>query len=181
MASSTKESFALALKKMMTVKPMEKITVKDLVEICGVNRQTFYYHFDDIYDLLEYDVLYQKDEKVLHIENARVHKNTVIIKFREITDMNTAEKMQNTVLYTEKVPLPEGRYYIKDLIGLTAITAEGELGELTDVFNTGANDIYEIRKQDGRKLYLPVIEGVIGDVDLTAKTIFVTVPDGLED
>jgi len=61
MASSTKESFALALKKMMTVKPMEKITVKDLVEICGVNRQTFYYHFDDIYDLLEW--VFEEDAK----------------------------------------------------------------------------------------------------------------------
>ncbi len=39
---------------MMAVKPMDKITVKDLVEICGVNRQTFYYHFDDVYDLLEW-------------------------------------------------------------------------------------------------------------------------------
>ena len=51
MSVSTKAAFADALKKMMSVKPMEKITVKDLVEICGVNRQTFYYHFDDIYDL----------------------------------------------------------------------------------------------------------------------------------
>ena len=54
MGSSTKEAFAAALKQMMAVKPMDKITVKDLVEICGVNRQTFYYHFDDVYDLLEW-------------------------------------------------------------------------------------------------------------------------------
>ena len=47
MASSTKEAFAAALKQMMAVKPMDKITVKDLVEICGVNRQTFYYHFEN--------------------------------------------------------------------------------------------------------------------------------------
>ena len=54
MTSSTKESLAAALKQMLSVKPIEKITVKDLVEICGVNRQTFYYHFDDVYDLLEW-------------------------------------------------------------------------------------------------------------------------------
>ena len=54
MSSSTKESLAAALKQMMNVKPIGKITVKDLVEICGVNRQTFYYHFDDVYDLLEW-------------------------------------------------------------------------------------------------------------------------------
>ena len=54
MSTSTKESLAAALKQMMLVKPIGKITVKDLVEICGVNRQTFYYHFDDVYDLLEW-------------------------------------------------------------------------------------------------------------------------------
>lgn len=54
MPNSTKEALASALKEMMRVKPIGKITVKDLVEICGVNRQTFYYHFDDVYDLLEW-------------------------------------------------------------------------------------------------------------------------------
>lgn len=53
-ASSTKRALADALKQMMEVKPIAKITVKDLVEICNVNRQTFYYHFDDVYDLLEW-------------------------------------------------------------------------------------------------------------------------------
>lgn len=54
MASSTKKALAEALKKTMTVKPIDKITVNDLVESCGVSRQTFYYHFDDVYDLLEW-------------------------------------------------------------------------------------------------------------------------------
>ena len=54
LATSTKKALAAALKKMMEVKPIDKITVKDLVELCGVNRQTFYYHFDDVYDLLEW-------------------------------------------------------------------------------------------------------------------------------
>lgn len=54
MASSTKEALGNALKKMLAVKPIDKITIKDLVEECGVNRQTFYYHFDDVYDLLEW-------------------------------------------------------------------------------------------------------------------------------
>ena len=54
MASSTKKALADALKKMMVVKPIDKITVNDLVETCGVSRQTFYYHFNDVYDLLEW-------------------------------------------------------------------------------------------------------------------------------
>lgn len=54
MANNTKESLAKSLKKMLAVKPIDKITVKDIVDSCKVNRQTFYYHFDDVYDLLEW-------------------------------------------------------------------------------------------------------------------------------
>lgn len=48
----TKKALAASLKKLMMKTSLEKITVKDVVADCGVNRQTFYYHFQDIYDLL---------------------------------------------------------------------------------------------------------------------------------
>ena len=52
MSLLTKKELAASLKKMMQKTPFDKITVKDLVKECGVNRQTFYYHFQDIYELL---------------------------------------------------------------------------------------------------------------------------------
>ena len=52
MSSITKVALADSLKKLLQIKTLDKITVKDIVEDCGVNRQTFYYHFHDIYDLL---------------------------------------------------------------------------------------------------------------------------------
>lgn len=52
MPQFTKKALATTLKTMLEEKPLDKITVKDLAEECGVNRQTFYYHFQDIYDLL---------------------------------------------------------------------------------------------------------------------------------
>lgn len=52
MAQFTKQALANILKTMLQTKPLDKITVKDLVEACDINRQTFYYHFQDIYDLL---------------------------------------------------------------------------------------------------------------------------------
>ncbi len=63
MATGTKEALASALRQMMTIKPIDKVTVKDIVEICGVNRQTFYYHFDDVDDLLEW-VFEQDSDRV---------------------------------------------------------------------------------------------------------------------
>lgn len=54
MAQTTKKALAASLKKLLTEKPLDKITVIDIVEDCEVNRQTFYYHFKDIYDLVEW-------------------------------------------------------------------------------------------------------------------------------
>ena len=54
MSEITKRAFASSLKKMLAKKPLEKIRIIDITEYCGVNRQTFYYHFKDIYDLLEW-------------------------------------------------------------------------------------------------------------------------------
>jgi probable dihydroxyacetone kinase regulator len=50
----TKKMLADSLKKLMVLKPLNRISIREIVEDCGVNRQTFYYHFHDIYDLLEW-------------------------------------------------------------------------------------------------------------------------------
>ena len=50
----TKKEFAASLKKLMEKKPLSKITVSEIAQDCDVNRKTFYYHFEDIYDLLQW-------------------------------------------------------------------------------------------------------------------------------
>lgn len=54
MSDLTKHALAASLKKLLKQKPIDKITVKDIVDDCGVNRHTFYYHFQDIYELIEW-------------------------------------------------------------------------------------------------------------------------------
>ena len=54
MAQMTKLALAQSLKQLMAERTLDKITVKEIVTRCGVNRQTFYYHFKDIYDLLDW-------------------------------------------------------------------------------------------------------------------------------
>ncbi len=54
MAQTTKKALAASLKRLLTEKPLDKITVVDIIEDCEVNRQTFYYHFKDIFDLIEW-------------------------------------------------------------------------------------------------------------------------------
>jgi len=54
MSQITKRALEASLKKMLLQKPLDKITIADLTDDCGVNRMTFYYHFKDIYDLVEW-------------------------------------------------------------------------------------------------------------------------------
>ena len=78
--------------------------------------------------------------------------------------------------------LEEGAHYIADLIGLTVVDEEGEvIGELVDVFNTGANDIYDVKRSGKKNLLLPVIDEVVKDIDLESKKITVHVMEGLDD
>lgn len=54
MSEITKHALAQSLKKILAKKPLNKITISDITEDCGINRMTFYYHFKDIYDLAEW-------------------------------------------------------------------------------------------------------------------------------
>lgn len=60
----TKQTIRVSLMKLLNERPLDKITIKDIVEDCGVNRNTFYYHFQDIYALLE-DIFEREYEKVI--------------------------------------------------------------------------------------------------------------------
>ena len=53
MSQTTKRALEASLKKLLLEKPLNKITINDITEDCGVNRMTFYYHFKDIYDLVD--------------------------------------------------------------------------------------------------------------------------------
>ena len=70
-SNQTKRKMAESLKKFMAKKPFDKITVRDILEDCDISRQTFYYHFEDMYDLLtwlfetELIALLQESENVL--------------------------------------------------------------------------------------------------------------------
>ena len=55
MSQTTKRALEASLKKLLLQKPLNKITINDITEDCGVNRMTFYYHFKDIYDLVDWD------------------------------------------------------------------------------------------------------------------------------
>lgn len=132
MASTTKESLGAALKQMLTVKPIDKITVKDLVEICGVNRQTFYYHFDDVYDLLEW-VFEEDANRVLTSEVVYEHwRDDVMMFFKYLAD-NSVFALN---IYNSNSRIYMLRYFKRRLQGcirsFAIIVSEGKNIDRTD-------------------------------------------------
>ena len=110
-------------------------------------------------------------------------KNMVIVKFKGYDTINDIEiyKGRDLLVTRDKaVKLGPNENFIVDLIGLNVDTDEGEcLGTLTDVIQTGANDVYEVTDESGRTVLLPAIKQCILDVDLEAGRVLVHVLDGL--
>ena len=121
--------------------------------------------------------------KCMHIESVKFFKQMVIVKFKECTSMEEAERLRGAELYVPRekaVPLKENEYYISDLIGMQVESDEGVmLGMLDDVMQTGANDVYVVKQPDGREILLPAIKECIRLVDVKARDITVPLMAGL--
>lgn len=123
--------------------------------------------------------------KKLTVKNVKYQKNNLIVSFDELKDINEAEPFKNSVLYADRDELgelPEGVHYIVDLIGLDVVNEDGEkIGVLADVFNTGANDIYDVKRDGKKNLLLPVIDDVVKSIDTENGVITVHIMEGLDD
>lgn len=139
----------------------------------------------ETFECIDYVYIKKKtgDER-LDIENMKYQKNNLILKFRQIQSIEEAEKLKNKTVYIDRDALgelPEGVYYIADIIGLEAVDTDGNvIGTVTDIFNTGSNDIYEIKRDGKKNLLLPHIDDVI-TVELENSRVVVRIPKGLED
>ncbi len=118
------------------------------------------------------------DNTKFEIEKIRNQKNVVIAKIKGIDDINEVENLKgkSIYIYDEDLPdLPKGTFYIKDLIGLDVVTDDGkQLGKIKDVFNTGANDIYDV---DG--ILLPATDEVVKKIDIENHKVIVHLIEGL--
>jgi 16S rRNA processing protein RimM len=116
------------------------------------------------------------------IDAARDRGGDVYVKFRGIDDRNAAEEIVNHFIYVDegrrKAP-QAGRYYIHDLIGCSVRSADArELGTLKDVMNAPGGTLYVVATHQGDVL-LPAVKEFITEVNIAAKIITVSPPEGL--
>lgn len=123
----------------------------------------------------------------LEVENVRQQKNLVILKFKGIDNINDIEKYKGKGLYVTKdnrVKLKADEYFIADLIGCEVYTDENpdeKFGEISDVMETGANDVYDIELTTGGNVLLPAIKECILKVDVEARRVDIHLLKGLMD
>jgi 16S rRNA processing protein RimM len=124
-----------------------------------------------------------KEQKNMVVEYVKFFKKFVFVKFEGYDDINQVEGFKRCPLLVTRenaVPLEEDEYFVADLLGLTIVDESGiTIGRLENVIETGANDVYEILTEDGRRILLPAIKDCILDVDMEEKTILVHLLKGL--
>ncbi|MEG0541589.1 MAG: ribosome maturation factor RimM [Angelakisella sp.] len=117
-------------------------------------------------------LFFDKGEKPVTVEKARMQKNMVLLKLEGVDTPEQAQALRGKVLYIDREldNLEDGQYYIQDLIGLRVVDADdGHLyGTLCDVSETGANDVYHIRFEDGTVKLIPAIPQVVLKIDIDA-------------
>ena len=141
---------------------------------------------DDIKKFSNLKTIYIKTKSGLtefKIEQVRYVKNMVMLKLAGIDTVEEAEKYRNLyikILRDQEEELEEGSYYVVDILGCKVNTdANQELGKIVDVFQSGSNDVYVVKDEQGKQILLPAIKQVIKNVDIKNKIITVHLLEGL--
>lgn len=140
-------------------------------------------------DVLRFKILKEvimdtgKEKIILKITGVKFFKKFAILKFHGIDDINVVEQYKTFPLYVTReqaVPLEEDEYFIADLIGLSVVGEDKiKLGTLTDILETGANDVYVVKMINGQEILLPAIKDCILNIDTKTKEITIHMMDGL--
>ena len=133
--------------------------------------------------LLKGKKLWIGDSHIQHIiKSIRWKQDLMLLGFEGIDERSGIDVLvnQDVFIQTSALPkLPDGRYYFHQLIGLSIFEKENFIGKVTEILETGANDVFVISLPGGKELLLPDIKSVILNVDLEEQKIQVAIPDGL--
>jgi len=138
---------------------------------------------DDLERFEELEYVYtEKDDTKRIISDVWYRKGMVYLKLKNIDDMETAESFKDTyisILEDQLRELPEDSYYLFDLEGMDVYSTDGDyIGKISEIYQTGANDVYEVKNADKSRL-IPAIKDVVKSVNVQDKKMIINVIEGL--
>lgn len=126
-----------------------------------------------------------KEKMTLEIEGVKFFKQFAILKFKGIDNINEVERYRGKSLYVTRenaVKLSKDEYFIADLIDITVVDEdENKIGVLSDVLETGANDVYIVKMENQKEVLIPAIKQCILKIDIENRMMKVHLLDGLMD
>lgn len=138
--------------------------------------------------LKQFKTLYYDSEgkNGVKVISARPHGNIVLMKLEGIDTVEAASAMRNKKLYMRRsdAKLADGVYFIEELIGCDVFNAddgEKRYGVISDVSETGANDVWHIKADDGREYLIPAIPSVVIDTDVRENRVLIRPMKGIFD
>ena len=141
-----------------------------------------YSYTDNAENILKLKKVYVNNIKY-DVQSMKPFKNMFIMKLKGIESIEDTKILIDKMCFREIVKGEsnnEQGYFIKDLIGIQVIDEDLKLiGILKEVFNTGANDVYEVVLEDGKSIYLPAIKQVVKKIDIDSKEMIVKIMEGL--
>ena len=122
--------------------------------------------------------------KEVEIETSRFHKGAFLIKFKDIHTIEEAEKIKNLQLKIDEQnlsELEEGEFYFYEIIGCEVFDDENsnKIGNIIDILQTGANDVWVIKDINGKEQLIPYINDVVKNIDIKNKKVYIEVIEGL--
>lgn len=121
----------------------------------------------------------------LTIDGHRVHKGFDLLRFLDYTDINEVEQFKGAYLKVTEdqlTDLTEGEFYYHQIIGCTVCTSDGEvLGQIKEILSPGANDVWVMKRKQGKDVMIPYIDEIVRDIDVDAKKIVIEPMEGLLD
>ena len=170
-----------------TRQPREYLAVGRVLRPHGVRGGLMVRAYSEAIRSLEPDspVLLGEDRRPEQVQSIRPHRGQFLLYLRGCSDREMAETFRDAdvqVRLEDAAPLPEGVYYHWQILGLQVVTEQGQsLGELVEILETGANDVYVVRDAAGRERLLPAIRSVVAQVDEQAGRLVVRPLPGLLD
>lgn len=126
-----------------------------------------------------------KEQRTLEIASVKFFKNLAILKFKGIDNINDIEKYKGKDLLITReqaVPLKKDEYFICDLIGCQVVTEDGtKVGELTEVLQTAANDVFVVEGIEKKEILVPYINDCVLNVSMEEKKVTVKLLPGMTD
>lgn len=127
---------------------------------------------------------YEGALKEFRVSSCRIHKGFILMILKGIETMDDAEKLKGQELFVHRkhaIELEEDEFFICDIIGINVYEEEKLLGQITDVLETGSNDVYVITDNNKKEILIPALKSVVESINIKEKRMQVKIPEGLID